>query len=148
MASDPRAPRQPLPRQRIFDHNPVSVREAREFATDTLIDWGIPDRRDDIRLCVSELATNALLYGSDGTCGFLVVMSIVDHVLRVEVHDTGTGVPRPRMPDDTSDTGRGLFLVEECADGWGVDEAGQSKAVWAEFKTVPDRHSRSEVIAC
>ncbi|MBT2397979.1 ATP-binding protein [Streptomyces sp. ISL-100] len=134
-----------MAKQQVFDQHPVSVRAAREFVTRTLTGWGVPDRRDDVRLCVSELATNALLHGGDRTCGFLVAMSINDAVLRVEVHDASSEMPRTRTPDDCSNTGRGLFLVAECADGWGVDETGPLKAVWAEFQAVHVR--RPEVVS-
>ncbi|WP_225882142.1 hypothetical protein [Streptomyces aureocirculatus] len=36
---------------------------SRPFVRTALHGWGIRERADDIRLCVSELATNALLSG-------------------------------------------------------------------------------------
>ncbi|MGW1495311.1 ATP-binding protein [Streptomyces sp. NPDC002402] len=145
MESDPRAPGQPLPRQRAFDHDPASVRAAREFAKGTLADWGISDRCDDVRLCVSELATNAVVHGDGREGGFLLGISIADHLLRVEVHDTGPGLPQRREPDNDSDSGRGLLLVSKYADGWGSERTGQHKVVWAEFKIVA---VLPQVIAC
>ncbi|WP_432122767.1 ATP-binding protein [Streptomyces sp. S1] len=50
-------------RQRRFPRARSSVPAARTFALEALAEWGITDRRDEIRLCVSELATNALLHG-------------------------------------------------------------------------------------
>ncbi|TQK45290.1 anti-sigma regulatory factor (Ser/Thr protein kinase) [Streptomyces sp. SLBN-118] len=145
MASDPRAPGQPLARQWAFDHDPASVRAAREFAKGTLADWGIADRCDDVRLCVSELATNAVVHGDGSATGFLLGISVADHLLRVEVHDTGPGLPQRREPDDDSDSGRGLLLVSKYADGWGTERTGQHKVVWAEFKIIA---ALPQVIAC
>ncbi|UQA91531.1 ATP-binding protein [Streptomyces halobius] len=134
MASEPRAAWQPLPRQQAFGHTAVSVRAAREFARDTLAGWGISDRVDDVRLCVSELATNALAHASEGAKGFRVGITLDGRLLRVEVHDNGPGMPRRCAPDDDSDTGRGLLLVSDVADDWGSEAVGQHKVVWAEFK--------------
>lgn len=55
--------------------------------------WGIVRRADDVLLCVSELATNALLHGVPPQRGFRVVLLLGDQ-LRVEVFDSGGGVPR------------------------------------------------------
>jgi anti-sigma regulatory factor (Ser/Thr protein kinase) len=132
MASAAHAPRQPMPRQQAFDDDPVSVRAARKFTTDTLSDWSIADRSDDVELCVSELATNALVHS--GADGFLVELAVADDRLRLEVRDAGTGLPEQQSPGEDCATGRGLFLVAEYADGWGVERDGQHKVVWAEFK--------------
>lgn len=53
----------PLSRQRRFPRSRASVRAARVFVHQVLSDWDRVDRLDDIELCVSELATNALLHG-------------------------------------------------------------------------------------
>ncbi|MER7399689.1 ATP-binding protein [Streptomyces sp. NPDC000151] len=134
MAPPARAAWRPQPRRRAFDREPVAVCAAREFALDTLTDWGVAERHDDIQLCVSELATNALLHGGNDVRRFWVVLSAVGHVLRVEVRDYGPGMPRIRKPEDSSDSGRGLLLVSDCAEAWGIDLSEQSKAVWAEFE--------------
>ncbi|MEU5437688.1 ATP-binding protein [Streptomyces sp. NPDC020719] len=138
MAPVPPSPRQPPPRRRAFGRDPVSVRSAREFTRAALLDWGISDRCDDVRLCVSELATNALVHGGEGAHGFLLAITATGHLLRVEVHDAGPGLPQCRMPGDDSDDGRGLLLVSEYADDWGVERSGELKVVWAEFKVVPE----------
>ncbi|MEV0598501.1 ATP-binding protein [Streptomyces sp. NPDC050315] len=136
MAPHPDSTWQPQPRRRAFASEPVSVCAARAFASDTLAAWDVAERCDDIQLCVSELVTNALVHGGDDARQFVVVLSVTDCVLRVEVRDAGAGVPRVRPTDAGSESGRGLLLVSECAETWGVDrsQSGQSKVVWAEFK--------------
>ncbi|TDC20603.1 ATP-binding protein [Streptomyces sp. 8K308] len=117
-----------------FNHHPASVRKARDFAATTLELWGINDRADDIRLCVSELATNALRAAPLGR-GFLMRLALDDERLRVEVHDSGDGQPRVRNPTDTGDGGRGLYLISQLSDDWGVaTRNGPGKLVWTEFK--------------
>lgn len=141
MESSQRVAYQPLWRQQAFPHDPPSVRAAREFTAATLACWGVVERCDDVRLCVSELATNALLHCHDDAAGFLLVMSAIGDRVRVEVRDTGAGLPQPVEPEETSTDGRGLLLVAAYADDWGVDKdidgPGSTKSVWAEFKAGP-----------
>lgn len=95
--------------------------------------WGLAewDRAADVSLCVSELATNALVHGVPPGRGFLLRMRWDGAVLRVEVHDSGAGVPR--IADEADEGGRGLFLVAALAEKWGVGERDPGKVVWAEF---------------
>src|SRR2546426_841825 len=57
--------RRPVPqqRERLFDRHATAVRAARDFIAGTLSLWRIDDRTDDVELCVSELATNAVEHG-------------------------------------------------------------------------------------
>ncbi|GAA1881094.1 ATP-binding protein [Streptantibioticus ferralitis] len=111
-----------------------SVPAAREFARRALRHWNIVSRADDILLCVSELATNALLHGVPPGRGYQVSLGLSgDGVLRVEVDDSGDG--DPRIPDTAAEdeSGRGLRLVAALADKWGVGERVPGKFVWCEF---------------
>lgn len=121
----------PLLREKFFRRERRSVPAARAFALWALEDWGIRGCADDVLLCVSELATNALLHGVPAGRGFRVYLRYGDDVLRIEVHDSGDGWPRLREPDGES--GRGLLLVEALADKWGVLERGPGKIAWCEF---------------
>jgi anti-sigma regulatory factor (Ser/Thr protein kinase) len=134
MGPTPSSAERSTPRQRVFVHGEVSVGAARMFVEHTLAEWRISDRVDDIRLCVSELATNALVHGTPKATGFLVQLSKDGQLVRVEVHDTSSALPAPQAPDVDSDSGRGLLLVAACADGWGVEPYADHKVVWAEFK--------------
>ncbi|MEU9196197.1 ATP-binding protein [Streptomyces hundungensis] len=119
-------------RERFYLRRRQSVPAAREFAEVALSDWGFFHRIDDILLCVSELATNALLHGVPPGRGFLLRMALCGGaVLRVEVQDSGGGAPR--ITDAADEGGRGLLLVEAVADKWGVGEREPGKAVWCEF---------------
>ncbi|MBG0852300.1 ATP-binding protein [Streptomyces spinoverrucosus] len=127
-------PQHPYTREAFYRRDRRSVRLAREFTGDTLTEWGMAERGDDVLLCVSELATNALLHGVPAGRGFLVRLTLYSEgVLRVAVHDSGTG--EVRTPDASLDAeqGRGLLLVAALADKWGVGERHPGKIVWCEF---------------
>ncbi|WP_181788000.1 ATP-binding protein [Streptomyces phytophilus] len=122
------------PYKRRFARRARSVSRAREFVVGVLGAGVCGEVAEDIRLCVSELASNALRHTPPGR-EFLVCVLPRHGVLRIEVHDAGTGVPYLCAPTATDDRGRGLLLVGSLADDWGVsDRAGPGKAVWAEFK--------------
>ncbi|MDI6519890.1 ATP-binding protein [Streptomyces coelicoflavus] len=121
--------------QHFFEARPESVGQARQFVSTVLSGWGCVERRDDIRLCVSELATNALVHGTVADRGFLVRLNAEDDVVRLEVHDSLRRRPELRQTVDTDLSGRGLVLVAALADGWGVqDRTPLGKIVWSCFK--------------
>ncbi|MDQ0384643.1 anti-sigma regulatory factor (Ser/Thr protein kinase) [Streptomyces sp. DSM 42143] len=129
----------PSPRERFYRRERRSVPAARAFARETLVDWGVRGRADDVVLCVSELATNALLHGVPPGRGFLLRLLPCGDGVRVEVHDSGGGVPAvPLDPDGADEGGRGLLLVSELADKWGVAEREPGKVVWFECAVPAD----------
>ncbi|MGW7367171.1 ATP-binding protein [Streptomyces sp. NPDC054841] len=117
--------------ERFYRRERRSVPAAREFTREVLEAWGLAGVRDDVLLCVSELATNALLHGVPPGRGYLLRLWRYEGTLRVEVHDSGDGHPDVREPDGES--GRGLLLVAAVADKWGVGEREPGKVVWCEF---------------
>ncbi|MFI0714203.1 ATP-binding protein [Streptomyces inhibens] len=122
-----------------------SVPLAREFARKALADWDLEHLADDVLLCVSELATNALLHGVPPGRGYRLWLSLEeDGMVRVEVHDSGDGEPRVPVPYDEveGEAGRGLLLVSALADAWGVGERVPGKAVWCAFRGYRDSCGR------
>ncbi|MDI3408433.1 ATP-binding protein [Streptomyces cavernicola] len=123
----------PVFREKFLNRQRRSVPVARAFAREALGDWGLAPRADDVLLCVSELATNALLHGVPPGRGFLVRLAYDGHVLRVELHDSGDG--EPHIPCEARDEGgHGLLLVSALADKWGVGARVPGKVVWCEFQ--------------
>ncbi|WP_277033632.1 ATP-binding protein [Actinacidiphila oryziradicis] len=113
-----------------------AAQSAREFVTTTLTGWGLTTRIDNVRLCVSELACNALTHGTVPGHGFLVRVTADDDFLLIEVHDSSDHRPYIRQLTDIDDSGRGLRLVEAMSDCWGVEERESiGKVVWSRFKT-------------
>ncbi|PRH77827.1 ATP-binding protein [Streptomyces solincola] len=129
-------PELPQLREAFYRRDRRSVSAARRFTSEALDAWGVKARSEDIVLCVSELATNALLHGVPPGRGFRLCLARPDGgtTVRVEVHDSGDGVVRQRDPGRGEESGRGLLLVAALADRWGVGERSPGKAVWCEFR--------------
>ncbi|MET7368691.1 ATP-binding protein [Streptomyces sp. NPDC005566] len=120
-------------REAFYRRERRSIPLAREFARETLLDWACGVPVGDVLLCVSELATNALVHGVPPGRGFRVRLSW-GRVLRVEVHDSGGGeVQEGAELAPYAEYGRGLMLVGALADAWGVGERSPGKTVWCEF---------------
>ncbi|MER7109524.1 ATP-binding protein [Streptomyces sp. NPDC000229] len=112
-----------------------SVPAARRFAAAALAEWGVRERAGDVLLCVSELATNALVHGVPPGRGFRLHLRRERDggLLRVEVHDSGGGEVWAEAPGVDAESGRGLVLVAALSDTWGVGGRSPGKVVWCEF---------------
>lgn len=126
-----------LSQQRRFSRRRTSVGASRDFVTGVLLQWDLRPLVEDIRLCVSELATNALLHGAPAGREFSVEIHRTEELVRLEVRDSGPGRPVVQHPDDDSCSGRGLHLVRGLADDFGVVDHIVGKTVWLAFKTPP-----------
>ncbi|MDI3386169.1 ATP-binding protein [Streptomyces sp. B-S-A8] len=124
----------PSVREAFYLRERRSVSRARELARRALKDWDLTRRADDVALCVSELATNALLHGVPPGRGYLLrIAARADGAVRVEVHDSGGGEVRSPGAEPEDEGGRGLHLVGALADRWGVGQRVPGKVVWCEF---------------
>ena len=111
---------------------PASAAEARQFVDATLSGWGCDAFVDASRLLVSELVTNAVLHARTE---MTLVVRLLRGGVRVEVHDGSPVAPVVRNYEDEAMTGRGLALVDELADRWGVERDSGGKSVWFELST-------------
>lgn len=109
--------------------DPSSVGEARRWVGDLLTRWDLAAAIDDLRLVVSELVSNAVLHARTAVD---VALSVGEGVIELAVRDRNPRTPRPRVADRGLDAtgGRGLLLVQELSDDWGVSERMDSKEVW------------------
>ncbi|RSS53720.1 ATP-binding protein [Streptomyces sp. WAC07061] len=121
-------------RQQRFPRTRVSVRAARQFVGDTLAEWAVTERREDIRLCVSELAANAVLHGVPMGREFAVRLLWEGAVLWIEVRDSGPGHPLICHPAADAQAGRGLWLVSELADEFVVRDGRVGKTACVAFE--------------
>ena len=93
-----------------------------------------PSTAFDVRLLVSELVTNSVQHASIGAEESIRLhVDMRGQCVRVEVMDSGPGFElRDPIPDAATDSGWGLFLVNQIADRWGVDKEKDS-CVWFEI---------------
>jgi len=97
----------------------------------TLLD-GCP-MADDVLVCVSELATNAVLHTDSGLAGGMFTVrgkSSPGNYFWIEVEDDGgswaTAAAAPER-------GHGLDILRALADDWGIDGDHGGRTVWARF---------------
>ena len=117
-----------------LDNNPDAASLARR-ALDGLTDE-VPERPlRDAQLLVSELVTNAVRHAGLRTGDRIRVrVELDDRNVHVEVHDPGMGFElRAPEPDPTRMSGWGLYLVDELADRWGMDDGGVGTRIWFEL---------------
>jgi anti-sigma regulatory factor (Ser/Thr protein kinase) len=124
--------------------NPASVGEARRFTVDTLRRWGRDDLTTSGALLVTELVTNAILHAR--TMVRVILERGADSV-RVEVRDGSPIRPALRNHGLDATTGRGLALVSQLSDSWGVDVDGAGKVVWAQLAEDWDEESADDLYA-
>lgn len=107
---------------------PSSVPAARRFVEGILTSWGHPETSWTAALLVSELSTNCTLHARTA---FTVRVELQDEQVRLQVTDGSLRAPAVRDYGTTATTGRGLQLVAELANDWGVDLHDDGKTVWA-----------------
>ncbi|NUK90232.1 ATP-binding protein [Streptomyces lunaelactis] len=112
-----------------------SVTFARQRVGRLVVEWGRPELGWSAALVASELATNALLHGCLRGRLFQVRIVLRTDVLRIEVSDAREErLPVVRVAGDGECFGRGLLIVRELADRWGVEPRTVGKTVFAELR--------------
>ena len=114
--------------ERTFANSPSAVAGARRFAARQLAD--VPrDVIDEVAIMVSELATNCVRHT---VTDFTVSIEEIGSTILVEVTDQGGGMPVVRRPESSEPSGRGLRIVQELSDAFGVREISgrPGKTVW------------------
>jgi anti-sigma regulatory factor (Ser/Thr protein kinase) len=122
-------------------HGPASVGTVRRRLRKELTELSVPDSViDDAALILSELLSNACRHARplslperDGfENGVLVGWELHEGLLSVKVTDGG-GPTRPRRnsPSLTARGGRGLGIVGQLANDWGVRDCAGEVTVWA-----------------
>jgi anti-sigma regulatory factor (Ser/Thr protein kinase) len=116
----------------------AAVRHFVEFAQRIL---GATADRSIAAVVTSELVANAVAVAAGE---ITVTIRCVEDNLRVEVHDHGYGMPEVQHPRPIdAGGGRGLMIVEQLADQWGVQQFLPGKIVWFELapaRVDADRH--------
>lgn len=119
-----------LPATFTGGRHPQVVAEARRFVASCL-SGRLGELRENAELVTSELVTNVLVHTNSRVT--VHVISTGD-CLHVEVHDDCAVLPAGGILDRTASCGRGLVLVEQLTQRWGVTRVpGAGKSVWFEL---------------
>ncbi|MFG1805525.1 SpoIIE family protein phosphatase [Streptomyces sp. NPDC049040] len=135
---DPDGPTCAVPVRRtvisVAQADPGQIRSCREAIRSLLHDWSSADQIDSAVLLVSEAVTNVLVH-TDGDAFLLAQVTGMPGTrrLHVDVGDASDDMPHRRSPGEMASSGRGLLLMEELADAWGVDPRGDGKSTWFEL---------------
>ncbi|WP_326693563.1 SpoIIE family protein phosphatase [Streptomyces sp. NBC_01766] len=124
--------------QQVGQSDPAALSSARHMLRAAVQAWGAGERADAVELAADELMTNALIHTDGGAVVTIRMLSLPRRRLRIEVDDTSSALPRRREAGESGVSGRGLLLVDQLADEWGVESRGAGKCVWCAFD-VPDQ---------
>jgi serine phosphatase RsbU (regulator of sigma subunit)/anti-sigma regulatory factor (Ser/Thr protein kinase) len=113
-----------------LDPDPMAARAARRFVTSTLTDWNLQHLTDDVLSVVTELVTNATQHAA--TTSQLALRSHPGRLM-VEVADSDGRIPRPAVTQAMDERHRGLLIVAQLSQRWGVRPTDRGKIVWAEM---------------
>ncbi|WNI14142.1 ATP-binding SpoIIE family protein phosphatase [Actinacidiphila sp. ITFR-21] len=115
------------------------VAEARTELRSLLHDWARPDQVDTAVLLSSELLGNVLMHTDQPAALVATVTGKPGRrTLRVEVADSGDGLPHQRAPGEMASSGRGLVLLDILSDQWGVRPKPEGKTVWFAMQEAGD----------
>ncbi|MCP9205975.1 ATP-binding protein [Streptomyces sp. NEAU-Y11] len=119
-----------------FTPVPPSVHHARHAAGTALLAWGVDaGQAATVQLVLSELATNAVRHGRVPGRYFEVCIAYdAEKLVGLEVSDPRDGFPVITAAEPDDESGRGLAIVDACAEAWGVRERVVGKTVWARLR--------------
>lgn len=108
-----------------------SASQARAFVSRHLLDHELAHLVDDVRLVVSELATNAMVHARTP---FTVTLGGFEDTVFLAVLDGSRVGPTLVVAGGMDTSGRGVSIVQTLSREWGfTDGASGGKSVWAEF---------------
>lgn len=136
---------EPVPRLVRMRLRPVpdACRQVRQFVLQACAAWQRNELSADAALVATELVANAVRHAhTTMEC----TVGLRDGRVCLTVRDGSRLLPCPREPSLTDAGGRGLHLVRELTDAWGVLPITDGKVVWTQLtagaRGVTGRHSR------
>lgn len=130
-AASPSAAR---PLRRTFRGEPSQVPVARDFIRRYLNGCRCPaDAVQDILVCITELAANAVLHSRSGLPGghFSVEIAVrAGQWVRVRVEDSGGPWAERGTGDGDAECGRGLHVVSALSAGMGITGDASGRMAW------------------
>jgi anti-sigma regulatory factor (Ser/Thr protein kinase) len=106
---------------------PDACRQVRQLVDQACTAWHRREVSNVAALVATELVANVVRHAHT-TMEF--TLGLRDGRFFLTVRDGSRDLPRPRNPDTTDTGGRGLQLVRELTDAWGVLPVHDGKVVW------------------
>ncbi|MEW6473594.1 MAG: ATP-binding protein [Actinomycetota bacterium] len=119
-----------------LDPEPRAATEARKFVAEAVADRAGVEVAAQVALLTSELVTNAVVHAR--TPIELGVVQDDDRIL-VAVGDRRSAPPKVPEHRPERAGGRGLWLVGQLSDTWGVTAYEKGKSVWFTIRCATDR---------
>jgi len=113
---------------------PDACRQARQLVTQACEAWHRADLAATAALIATELVANVVRHAHT-TMEF--TFGLRDGLLRISVRDGSRHLPKPADPSATAPGGRGLWLVRDLTDAWGVLPVSDGKVVWTRLSATP-----------
>jgi hypothetical protein len=112
---------------------PDACRQARQVVTQACESWHRSDLAATAALIATELVANVVRHAHT-TMEFTFGMR--DGRLSMSVRDGSRRMPKPADPGLASPGGRGLWLVRDLTEAWGVLPVTDGKVVWTQLGAV------------
>jgi anti-sigma regulatory factor (Ser/Thr protein kinase) len=109
---------------------PDACRQARQLVTQACARWQRRELTAIAALIATELVANAVRHAHT-TMEF--TLGLRDGRLSMTVRDGSRRLPKPIEPGPSAAGGRGLRLVRDLTDRWGVLPVSDGKVVWTQF---------------
>ena len=129
---------------RRFSADSSGLRNARRFARNVLDEWGLTACIDDAVIVVGELLANAARHAlssdnpNEKTSTAWLGLVRRHQAVICAVADPSPCAPEPQQPEQLSESGRGLHIIEAISSSWGSSPPHDSgKTVWARVPTPP-----------
>ncbi|MEU9918904.1 ATP-binding protein [Streptomyces sp. NPDC051001] len=116
-----------------FVCEPESARRARLLVSAALNTWETGELAEAGAQIVAELINNTIEHTRCRSVRVLVTHP-TEASVRIGVVDTCRDVPEMDRPDEDSEGGRGLVLVDALSSRWGYHRHRWGKVVWAELE--------------
>ncbi|GGQ63669.1 ATP-binding protein [Couchioplanes azureus] len=109
---------------------PDACRQVRQLVTQACAAWQVRELAATISLVATELVANVVRHAHT-TMEF--TLGLRDGRVCLTVRDGSRLLPRPKDPGVSEAGGRGLHLVRELTDAWGVLPVSDGKVVWTKL---------------
>src|SRR5581483_7527946 len=114
--------------------NSANVGAARALLVRLLEVAGASGIEEPAALCATELLTNVLQHTESPDLSLAVELR--ESEVLISVKDDSCEDPAPSVADLDAESGRGMFIVDQLVNEWGVDRSeDRGKAVWMRMAT-------------